>query len=192
LYFTYPASLPNPGNRQNVGYLIGQQYNLTTDAPLLDRKGNPLAFTREVALRETGNNLEVTGIRPIKYAYDYPHKDAQQNNDWVIFRYGDVLLMKAEALLRTGNAAGALIIVNQIRADRGATPLASVDLAGLYDERGRELWWEGWRRNDQIRFGTWLGAWHDKPASTATQLLFPIPSSQLSVNPNLSQNPGYN
>lgn len=192
MYFTYPAGLPNPGNRQNIGFLIGQQYNLTTDAPLLDRKGNPLAFTREVALRETGNNLEVTGIRPYKYAYDYPHKDAQNNNDWVIFRYADVLLMKAEALLRTGNAAGALVIVNQIRVKRSAAPLASVDLDELYDERGRELWWEGWRRNDQIRFGTWLQAWHDKPATTATQLLFPIPNGQLSVNPNLTQNPGYN
>jgi len=192
LYFTYPASLPNPGNRQNVGFLIGQQYNLTTDAALNDRKGSPLIFTREVALRETGNNLEVTGIRPLKYAYDYPHKDAQQDNDWVIFRLGDVLLMKAEALLQTNNAAAALVIVNQVRADRGATPLAAVDLDDLYDERGRELWWEGWRRQDQIRFGTWLQAWHDKPASTDAQRLFPIPNSQLAVNPNLTQNPGYN
>ncbi len=192
IYYNYPAALPNPGHRQNVGFLIGQQYNLTTDDPLNDRKGNPLIFTREVALRETGNNLEVTGIRPYKYAYDYPHKDDQNNNDWVIFRYADVLLMKAEAMLRTGDAAGALLIVNQIRVLRGATPLVSLDLSGLLDERGRELWWEGWRRQDQIRFGTWLQAWQEKPASSETQLLFPIPSGQLAVNPNLTQNPGYN
>jgi starch-binding outer membrane protein, SusD/RagB family len=191
VYYNYPAGLPNPGHRVNVGFLIGQQYNLTTDAPLNDRKGNPLAFTSTVALRETGNNLEVTGIRVIKYPYDYPHKDAQSNNDFVIFRYADVLLMKAEALLRTGDAAGALTVVNTLRVKRGATPLVSLDVNALYDERGREMYWEGWRRQDQIRFGTYLGVWNGKPATDASRLLFPIPSNQLSVNPNLAQNPGY-
>jgi hypothetical protein len=71
MYYTYPGALPNPGKRINVGFLVGQQYNLTTDAPLVDRKGNPLSFTREVKLRETGDNLEITGIRVIKYPYDY-------------------------------------------------------------------------------------------------------------------------
>jgi hypothetical protein len=191
MYYNYPAGLPNPGHRVNVGFLIGQQYDLTTDVALKDRKGNPLAFTREVALRETGNNLEVTGIRVIKYAYDYPHKDNQSNNDWVIFRYADVLLMKAEALLRTNDAAGALTIVNNLRAKRGASSLASIDLNELFDERGREMYWEGWRRQDQIRFGKYLEAWQEKAATDATKLLFPIPSSQLAVNPNLTQNPGY-
>ena len=191
VYYNYPAGLPNPGHRVNVGMLIGQQYDLTTDVALKDRKGNPLAFTREVALRETGNNLEVTGIRVIKYPYDYPHKDDQNNNDYVIFRLADVMLMKAEALLRTGDAPGALIVVNLLRAKRGASPLAALDLNELYDERGREMYWEGWRRQDQIRFGKYLGTWVDKPATDATRLLFPIPSNQLAVNPNLTQNPGY-
>ncbi|MDQ6844997.1 MAG: RagB/SusD family nutrient uptake outer membrane protein [Bacteroidota bacterium] len=191
MYYNYPAGLPNPGHRVNVGFLIGQQYNLTTDVPLNDRKGNPLAFTKTVALRETGSNLEVTGIRVIKYPYDYPHKDAQNNNDYVIFRLGDVMLMKAEAQLRNGDATGALVTVNTIRVKRGATPLVSLSPDDLYDERGREMYWEGWRRNDQIRFGKYLGTWVDKPATDAHVLLFPIPSSQLAVNPNLSQNPGY-
>ncbi len=191
VYYAYSAGLPNPGKRQNVGFLIGQQYNLTTDEALKDRKGNPLVFTREVALRETGNNLEVTGIRPIKYPYDYPNRDQQSNNDWVIFRLSDVMLMKAEAQLRSSDAVGALVTVNLLRAKRGVTPLLSVDINTLYDERGRELWWEGWRRNDQVRFGTFLSAWSDKSATTSTQLIFPIPSGQLAVNPNLTQNPGY-
>ena len=50
VYYNYPAGLPNPGHRVNVGFLIGQQYNLTTDAALNDRKGNPLVFTRDVAV----------------------------------------------------------------------------------------------------------------------------------------------
>jgi len=192
MYYAYAAGLPNPGKRVNVGFLIGQQYDLKTDVPLKDRKGNPLSFKREVHLRETGSDLEITGIRPTKYPYDYAHLNQQNDNDFVIFRYADVLLMKAEALLRTNKAADALLIVNQIRAIRGATPLASVDLNTLLDERGREMYLEGWRRNDLIRFGKFLQAWQEKAADADQKnLLFPIPSDQLAVNPNLVQNPGY-
>jgi hypothetical protein len=193
MYYDYPGNLPNPGHRQNNGFLIGQQYNLTTDAPLQDRKGNPLSFTREVKLRETGNNLEVTGIRVIKYPFDYGTPGDQKDNDWTIFRYADVLLMKAEALLRkaTPDPTGALSLVNSIREKRGVADLGSIDLNSLLDERGREMYWEGWRRNDLIRFGKYLDAWQEKSADNPRNLLFPIPSSQLAVNPNLSQNPGY-
>lgn len=191
--YRYPGALPNPGNRQNVGFLIGQQYNLTTDVPLTDRKSNPLAFTRDVKLRETGNNLEVTGIRVIKYPFDYGSSGDQKDNDYVVFRYADVLLMKAEALLRTGKAPEALVIVNQIRLKRGVLPLASITLDLLLDERGREMYWEGYRRQDLIRFGKFLQPWQEKPADAGgnKNLLFPIPNDQLAVNPNLTQNPGY-
>ncbi len=175
-----------------MGFLIGQQYNLTTDEPLEDRRGNPLAFTEEVRLRETGDNLEITGIRVNKYPYDYGTPGDQKNNDWVVFRYADVLLMKAEALMR--KSAGdpeALQIVNDIRSIRGASELTALNADIMLDERGRELYWEGYRRMDQIRFGKFLNAWQEKPASDAKYLLFPIPSDQLAVNPNLEQNPGY-
>jgi hypothetical protein len=193
VYYPYTAGLPNPGHRQNVGFLIGQQYNLTTGDPLNARNPStaPLAFTREVALRETGINLEVTGVRVIKYPFDYSTGDDVKNNDWSLFRLADVLLMKAEALLRTGDAAGGLAIVNSIRAKRGATALASLDLASMLDERGREMYWEGWRRQDLIRFGKFLQAWQEKPSDDPKNLLFPIPSDQLAVNPNLTQNAGY-
>lgn len=170
-----------------VGFLVGQQFD-ENGVALKDRKNQPLAFTREVALKETGNNLEVTGIRVIKYPIDYTGGD-QADNDYVVFRYADVLLMKAEAQLRTGGSA--VTIVNQIRAKRGASNLAAVDLNALLDERGRELYWEGWRRQDLIRFGKFLAAWQEKAASGQERLLFPIPSEQLAVNPNLRQNPGY-
>ena len=191
MYYAYPESLPNPGKRGNVGFLVGQQYDLTVDTPLTDRKGKPLSFTREVKLRETGDNLEVTGIRVIKYPYDYPNKDEQNNNDWALFRYADVLLMKAEDLLRTGKSAEALVIVNELRTKRLATPMASVTLDQLLEERGREMYWEGWRRQDLIRFGKYLQPWQEKAQSDPRNLLFPIPSDQLAVNPNLTQNPGY-
>ena len=126
----------------------------------------------------------------MKYPIDYTGGE-QADNDYVIFRLADVMLMKAEALLRTNNAPAALIIVNAIRAKRGATPLTSLDLQGLLDERGRELYWEGWRRQDLIRFGKFLEPWQEKPTDDPKYLIFPIPAEQLAVNPNLTQNEGY-
>lgn len=174
-----------------MGYMIGQQYNQSGVA-LKDRLGSPLIFTRNVKIQESGTDLEVTGIRPMKYAIDYV-KSFPAENEFVVLRYSDVLLMKAEALLRSGgSAADALTIVNSIRTKVNASALGAVTLNDILDERGRELSWEGWRRNDQIRFGTYLQAWQEKAASGPERLLFPIPNEQLSVNPNLSQNPGYN
>lgn len=195
-----PGSPPNPGHRVNVGFYVGQQYNLTTDVPLTDRTGAPLIFTPEVSIVETGTNLEVTGIRPLKYARDYVNP-SRYENDFVYFRLPDVLLMKAEAIVRGGTptSAGiygntALSIVNTLRthSSRNASALASVNLDDLLDERGRELWWEGWRRQDLIRFGKFLLPFQEKNYnSDPRNLVFPIPNEQIAVNPNLEQNPGY-
>jgi hypothetical protein len=185
---TYPGVTDVSGLR--VGFLVGQQFDQNGVA-LKDRTGAPLAFTREVKLQESGSNLEVTGIRVVKYPPDFSEP---AENEYVIFRLADVMLMKAEAILRGGTATGGqtpLSIVNAIRARSGAAALGSVTLDALLDERGRELYFEGWRRNDLIRFGKFLAAWQEKPASTDAALLFPIPNEQLSVNPNLTQNPGY-
>lgn len=186
----YPGMTNVSGVR--VGFLRGQQFN-QSGTPLTDRTGAPLAFTDQVKLTETGANLEVTGIRVIKYPIDYTGGD-NSNNDYVYFRLADVLLMKAEAILRGGtdpSAQTALQLVNQVRARSGAPALGSVNLDQLIDERGRELYWEGWRRQDLIRFGKFLNAWQEKAASDPKRLLFPIPSRSLAANPNLTQNPGY-
>jgi starch-binding outer membrane protein, SusD/RagB family len=173
----------------NAGFLIGQQFDQTGKA-LTDRKGNPLAFTRNVNLKEDGNNLEITGIRVIKYPIDYKSGD-NADNDYVYFRFSDVLLSKAEALLRSGNAAAALPLVNQVRAARKAKPFTEVTLTNLLAERGREFFWEGNRRTDLQRFGKFLAARGAQPASSPSKLLFPIPTQSLASNPNLKQNPGY-
>ncbi len=194
-----------PGMNQgiNPGFLIGQQFN-GAGVALKDRTGAPLAFTKTVKAVEVGANLEVTGVRVVKYPIDYTSGD-NSNNDYVYFRISDVLLMKAEAILRGGTATpnpaafgGAavntpLTMVNLIRTNpsRGASALTSLSLDNLLDERGRELYWEGWRRNDLIRFGKFLGAWQEKPVSGPERLIFPIPSRSLAANPNLVQNPGY-
>ena len=177
----------------NVGFLVGQQFDQNGVA-LKDRKGNPLSFTPTVKIKETGSNLEVTGIRVIKYPPDYTSGD-NSNNDYVYFRYADVLMMKAEALLRQSapDAAQALVIINSIRLKRitPASPLTSLDLTALLNERGREFYWEGLRRQDLIRFGKFLTPWQEKPTDDPRNLYFPIPNRELAVNPNLSQNPGY-
>ena len=124
------------------------------------------------------------------------------DTDFPMFRLADVKLMYAEALLRggTGGTAGtALQQVNDVRARSGATPLASVQLSDILNERGRELYWEGHRRTDLIRFGKYTTGynWAFKggvPTGKdleATRSIFPIPSTDRVVNPNLPQNPGY-
>ena len=188
-----------------AGFLVGQQYtyktstpvpsNLPPDSALNDRTGAPLVFTPEVKSIEVGTNLEVTGIRVVKYLPDYNNGD-NKDNDYVYFRITDVLLMKAEALLRGGtdpNGQTASGIVNTIRThpSRGAAAIGTVTLDDIIDERGRELYWEGHRRSDLIRFGKFLEAWQEKNASGPERLLFPIPSRSLAANPNLTQNPGY-
>jgi hypothetical protein len=185
---SYPGVTDRTGLR--VGFLRGQQFD-QNGVELLDRKGNKLAFTDAVKLKETGNDLEITGIRVVKYPPDY-EKEFPTRNQYVIFRYADALLMKAEALLRKGSNGPALDIVNEIRAKRGATALGSLSTDALLEERGRELYWEGWRRNDLVRFGKFLNPFQEKPNQSGDErLLFPIPNEQLAVNPNLIQNPGY-
>ena len=193
----------NPGSRVNVGFLIGQQYDLTNDAPEKTRGGAPLAFTQDINLFETGSDLEAKGIRPLKYPVDYVSEAKGGNgceNDHVSFRLADVLLMKAEAIMRGGTATSAgtygntpLAIVNAIRTDpgRGASTLPALTLDVLLDERGRELYGESWRRQDMVRFGKFLLARKDKPASDPIRLIYPIPQTQVDVNSNIVQNPGY-
>ncbi len=191
----------------NAGFLIGQQrgpvngdFNIVD---LEDRAGNPLIFTEDVDLF---NSDERRGIRVVKYlpntvtnitsenAISFVNDDAP-GNDYVFFRYADARLMKAEAILRGGSDSqgeSAADIINELRNLRNTSTLASVTLDDILDERARELYWEGWRRNDQIRFGTFLGTWQEKATpSSAKSLLMPIPAEAIATNPNLSQNPGY-
>jgi hypothetical protein len=187
------------------GLVVGQQVN-ENGQNIKDRQGNNLSFTQDVKLVEIEKSrLEVAGIRVVKYPPDYnAYSGGNQTNQLQIFRYADVLLMMAEARLRQtpADAPGALILVNVLRAARGATPLAAITLvnaANVYDpntllaERGRELYFESWRRQDLIRFGVFLKPWALKEADGDPQrnLLFPIAPDELLANPNLKQNPGY-
>ncbi|MEO6348919.1 MAG: RagB/SusD family nutrient uptake outer membrane protein [Aquaticitalea sp.] len=179
--------VPTDGSHFGIGYgfLVGQQYDETGTA-MTDRTGKPLIFTRELP-GLLGNN-ESTGIRLLKYN---PENGAFANHE-VVFRYADAHLMKAEAIMRGGTAGSTpLGMVNELRALREAAPMANVDEQAMLDERGRELYIESWRRNDQIRFGKFAEPWQYKTNTDEYRNLYPIPSTALISNPNLIQNPGY-
>lgn len=202
-----------PGSGLRPGLLIGQQF---------DDLGNKKHYRGWVAadganakllsfnpvigagmIETVPGLLECTGIRVMKWAPDFANYDGSAGNDVIIFRYPDVVLMVAEAKMRAAapDNAGALTLVNALRAARGAAPItpsmALVNTSNTYDpktllaERGRELYYEWVRRTDLIRFGVFLKPWPYKPADDPKYLLFPIPSQALAANPNLTQNPGY-
>ena len=116
-----------------------------------------------------------------------------------ILRLADFYLMRAEAKLRKGDAAGALADVNIVRASRTATTpppaLASMSLDLLFRERGFEFYWEMVRRTDMIRFGKYEGTWTEKTNTDVKKRLFPIPQTAIDAASNipgyLIQNPGY-
>jgi hypothetical protein len=138
---------------------------------------------------------ENEGIRCVKFFPVSPADASGESNDFPVYRYADVLLMQAECELRLGNAAAAAPYLNQVRERAGLADIAAPALTDVYDERGRELNMEGHRRQDMIRFGTFLQPHGDAPnvvpAMSSTFLLFPFPESALTADPRLKQNPGY-
>jgi hypothetical protein len=135
------------------------------------------------------------GARCCKYEYQdgLEYYVTDMENDFVLFRYADVLYTKLEALWRLGRA-GEMINdpdLQKIRTRAGLEPLQMADLTndGFLDELGREFAWEGHRRQDMIRFGAWGKSWWNKPPSGENAKLFPIPASVLNSNSNLVQNP---
>ncbi|WP_336514993.1 RagB/SusD family nutrient uptake outer membrane protein [Pollutibacter soli] len=182
-------------------FLVGPQYaaNGTTrlldgGADLTDPDGPPLTFTPYIN-ELLPNAWRQSGARIGKYQF-YTGILQNADNDFPIYRYADVLLMKAEAVARKNNNWNdpvTLAIVNQIRTTHGGVdPLGSLTAESFLAERGREMFAETVRRTDMIRFGTFNRAfdWHAADGDTHWNL-FPIPATQINANPNLVQNPGY-
>lgn len=156
-----------------------------------------IVLRQSVAAFDLGND-EIAwnmGYRNIKFYPDSLSTSRNQNNDVPFLRYADILLMKAEAILRGGAATmghTAVSLVNSVRSNRTTSaPLAAVTLDDLYAERAREFAWESWRRNDMIRFGKFEGSWGFKTDANPAKRLFPIPTGAMALNPALTQNPGY-
>ena len=148
--------------------------------------------------------LKFAGARMSKYEVDNTTSSyLKHNNDKVFWRYADALLLAAEAKVRMGQSGDAE--VNEIRDRVQAGQKSNVTLQDILDERMLEFSYEGMRRQDQIRFGTYTEPTTDRYAgvhhnvatgdyvvdNTGFTTVFPIPTSVLELNTKLTQNPGY-
>ena len=199
------------GDIRNLSILRGDVYvrdpkTLRPTTEPFMYKGNQVHFTENITLAKKDNTIEVgndanayqQGCHSIKWfttPADY-NNGRNQSNDLPIFRYADVLLMKAEALTRQGSS-GAKALFNQIRSYAGAPMIANEPiLQEIYDERGREFFDENWRRNDMIRFGHYEDEFfpHYKDFPDANfdkrHRIFPVPQNTINLN-GWEQNPGY-
>lgn len=188
-------------------YVYDTKTLLPTDVKTIDREGNPLVFSKTIEVTgdlgsvDVGDDIKgwAQGYRSMKWFLcnnDYSN-GRNQSNDVPIFRYADVLLTKAEAMVRSGQA-GSKELFNQIRSYVGAPTLAADPiLDDIYMERGREFFDEIWRRNDMIRFGHYedefFPHYRNNPNASfdKSHRLFPISQNDLNLNEGWSQNKGY-
>jgi len=220
-----PGTLTSPSIKRGT-FIAGYQYSssgaiLSDDGvETSDPDGKPLNFgsigSGKPQINELGPQAwRQAGVRIGKFEFASGSTE-HLSNDYAVFRYADVLLMKAEAQWRkSGNAtdAASLALVNQIRARAGVANLTtldgklSFDLAGavvpggeLFNELGRELAFEKSKRQAMIRWGVFTNVtkWMlpaknvgDVWKTDAYLTLFPIHKDKLAANPNLKQNDGY-
>jgi hypothetical protein len=187
----------NPADKRREIFLVGQQYSFDTNLPVKDRAGNSLVFS--ITIGNETQAAEHEGPRYNKFVPKpgVPDGNSQPNN-FPFFRLAEMHLIKAEALNELGQTAAAIAEVNIIRARQFTTPtplatgLSQADARdAIFQERLFELTAEGKRRSDMIRAGTYTAARRFKAASAPYKVLFPIPQTQISSNPLLTQNPGY-
>ena len=183
-----------PDARLDMNFYTGKvevdgKYVTLDDGTPLEYK--PLAVEKNLT---ASPYLETAGARMKKYEVDRTaYSDGRMpNNDIVLYRYADVLLMKSEAKVRNGESGDEEM--NAVRS-RVGMPSLSATLDNILNERLLELVWEGWRRQDMIRFGTYGKQYDIHTPSEADKkgytTVFPIPEKTHELNPNLKQNPGY-
>ena len=191
-------------NRKANNFVVGPQYIFGTTNQVQDQSfeagdldGAGLNFTPKVN-ELAPNALRQAGARIGKYEFAIgalPNLD----NDVPLYRLADIMLSKAEALFRKngyGDAAG-LALVNIVHARAGLANYASITVDEFFAERGREMAFESWRRNDLIRFGMYESPWFGKLATDADthRQLYPIPLTAITASAGegtpLVQNPGY-
>jgi len=187
----YPAPQDNSADKRAMFFSNGQNLEINDVAQ----------FTEGWAVTKF-RNVKADGS-----AATHAHPDFV-DVDFPLFRLADVYLMYAEAVLRNGtggNITTAKDYINELRTRaygnaNGNITVSTIDLPFILDERARELYWEGHRRTDLIRFGqfssgTYVWPWKGNSAAgaatAATRDLYPIPAKDLNANPNLKQNAGY-
>lgn len=194
-------NLFKPDDKRRNMFLVGQQYaGEDPTHPQVDNANQPLSFDPVItSFVIQPPKTETAGARCHKWQFN---KEGWGNmsNDFAVYRLADIILMKAEAQFRSGDIAGALVTINQkingvsirSRADLADFDISELNPDGLLAERARELSWEGFRRNDMIRFGHFTDARiPEKTVSESFRNLYPIPGAELDKNLYLKQNPGY-
>lgn len=191
--FGYDTAGQDP--RFDYCYYSGTVYDLKGNVVRLD-DGSILVYEPwAVKLDLSDDPMEKTaGARMKKYEIDdKAMKDGKlMENDIVLFRYADVLLMKSEAKVRDGRNGDEEL--NLVRSRVGA-PERNANLENLLAERQMEFAWEGWRRQDLIRFGQFTRSYSSRPQLPGEEsdytTVFPIPEKIRQMNPEWSQHPGY-
>ena len=213
------------GDERNEMVAVGQHYMYDSNFNRTDikitcgsgRSKRNVVFTKDIVWEnideysvgpESSSLNLMKGARLFKYPpleQDYElgrwDKKGLQGNDFPVFRFADILLMKAECLIKGGtttNGDTPASLINQVRDCAHAPHITgTVTLQDLMDERGRELIMEMWRRNDLIRNGMFENDWGWKnvvnpDAKTNKNLrLFPLSNGTMSTHTHWTQNPGY-
>ena len=181
------------------GWFLGPVYKDETsmDTLVMDDKGNLKAVMR-TTVASLDNATHNDGARLLKYEVAKNGVNKYCDNDFVLFRYADVLYMAYEAAYRLGDGYAATLLADpdfqKMRTRVGLTAYATLDLDELLDERGREFAWEMVRRRDLIRFNKYSkGEWLFKKAAADNHWdWFPIPRKMIETSGGLwTQNPGY-
>ena len=180
--------------RKTANFLSGPQLDFGGNALLdfaADDDNLQLDYTPEISELEP-NSVRQSGVRGQKFSFQLFGRQ-EMNNDYPIFRLGQVHLIRAEARARfAGDWSLAAPDVTALRARVGLGPLSPITADSFLAERGREMFMESSRRTDLIRFGKWGDSWWEKTNSDAFRTVFPIPVEQINASGGtLTQNPGY-
>ncbi|NJK94089.1 MAG: RagB/SusD family nutrient uptake outer membrane protein [Bacteroidales bacterium] len=195
----------NPADRRLNGWLIGKQYSSTGEILKCSEESapNPLELTvdfknifdpEDKTVYNHTNAKEYFGARFVKYEIAALPSWCM-GNDLAVYRYADILMLKAEALMRKNGGVAtqeAVNLVNQVRSrsfetDPSPYTTATLTLDALLQERGWEFYHEGMRRNDLVRFGKFIkGTWEffDRSGEQEYRNTFPIPQLKINANPN--------
>lgn len=175
-------------DRRKASMLSGEQINLATGSVLIMDSGEPLIYTEEVSNFVDAKRNE--GVRLSKYETKDGEK-WERDHDWVVIRFSEILMMQAECYVRMGSPDLALPFIEQVSTRAGVETPVTIDLNYIDTELLREFAFEGRRRTDNIRFGTFFQPWWEKGVTPEYRKIFPIPQAELDKNSNLVQNPEY-
>jgi starch-binding outer membrane protein, SusD/RagB family len=193
----FQFDLYEEGDRRREAFMIWGPQFTADNQPLMDEENpgddkqvniNPYLAALHMNENDHGYNaVKYSGARPIKYEVT---RGAKMNlsNDFPVFRLTDAMLMKAEAEVRLDGAGAGDAYITPIRERANVEPFVDATLEDILAERGRELWLEGHRRQDLIRFGEFQKEWWEKPAQTGVTTM-PVPKFASDANSNLLEEP---